>query len=124
MAGSSGFSPYVELYSSLDEPVCVSGLVLKVEDSYIDLPFWEFQPFSYYPITAQPIEGVTSIIRDALASTLFTENKKSLSLELIHHGRIIHQVKINIDRSEERRVGKENRLQILVMKEIIKRKRI
>src|SRR5690625_4288192 len=97
MAGSSGFSPYVELYSSLDEPVCVSGLVLKVEDSYIDLPFWEFQPFSYYPITAQPIEEVTSIIRDALASTLFTENKKSLSLELIHHGRIIHQVKINID---------------------------
>ena len=100
MPGSSSYAPFIELYSALDEPVCLSGLVLEVEELLIDLPPWEFRPYTYYAVAAHPVEGISSsfsMIHEAVNSLLSVKNEESLSVALIYHGRTVHQTEIRID---------------------------
>lgn len=92
--GSSSFSPFVEIFNSTSADVCIPGFALRIEEDYIDLPPLPLAPFSYLALHAEG-EDYPSFLEISSLTGFFADRRGGLFfLELLHHGKVIHQVKI------------------------------
>lgn len=92
--GSSSYAPFVEIFNSTSADICISGFALRIEEDYVDLPPLSLASFSYLALHAEQENHHLFLEIPSLAWFLDNRREGLFFLDLLHHGKLIHQVKI------------------------------